>query len=83
MIPHSKPSLGKEEIEAVNAVIRSGMIAGGEKVVQFEEALAQSLGGGFAAACSSGTAALFLALKDGFFSFSSDNRKGEGDARVR
>jgi len=63
MIPHSKPSLGKEEIEAVNAVIRSGMIAGGEKVVQFEEALAQSLGGGFAAACSSGTAALFLALK--------------------
>jgi perosamine synthetase len=63
MIPHSKPSIGEKEIETVASVIRSGMIAQGEKVARFEEELAYSLGGGFAAACSSGTAGLFLALK--------------------
>ena len=37
-IPISRPIIGLEEEEAVLNVLRSGMIAGGAKVVEFEEA---------------------------------------------
>ena len=41
-IPISRPIIGLEEEEAVLNVLRSGMIAGGAKVVEFEEAFADS-----------------------------------------
>lgn len=62
MIPHSRPTLGKEESAAALAVLRSGQIAQGVQVSAFEKALAAQVGVGHAAAVSSGTAALQLAL---------------------
>jgi len=61
-IPHSKPTLGNEEVTAVSEVIRSGNIAQGEKVAEFEQAMAEYIGREFAVAVSSGFAALHLAL---------------------
>ncbi len=62
VVPHSRPTLGAAEARALARVIRSGQIAQGPLVERFEEALAQRLGVGNAAAVSSGTAALHLAL---------------------
>jgi len=67
-IPHSNPTLGKKEIQAVSEVIASGYIAQGEAVSRFEQAVARQFGIRGAAACSSGTAALhltFLAMELG------------------
>jgi dTDP-4-amino-4,6-dideoxygalactose transaminase len=61
-IPHSRPTLGEEEIKAVEAVIRSGHIAEGSAVERFEKAFTQKIGVKYAVATSSGTAALHLAL---------------------
>lgn len=61
-IPHSRPTLGEEEIKAVEAVIRSGHIAEGAVVARFEKAFAQKMGVKYAVATSSGTAALHLTL---------------------
>jgi perosamine synthetase len=61
-IPHSKPTLGPEEVRAVSEVIVSGHIAQGEMVNKFERAVADYLGVEFALGTSSGTAALHLAL---------------------
>jgi perosamine synthetase len=61
-IPHSRPTLGEAEIQAVTEVIRSGHIAEGQVVQRFEEAFAQKMGVEHAVATSSGTAALHLAL---------------------
>jgi len=62
MIPHSKPTLGKEEEGAVIEAIRSGQIAQGEKVAQFERMTAEYVGKGYGVAVSSGLAALHLSL---------------------
>lgn len=62
MIPHSRPTLGKEEAEAVSAVVSSGHIAQGPKVKEFEEKLAEFFGVKGAVATSSGTSALHLGL---------------------
>ena len=62
IIPHSKPTLGIEERNAVAEVIRSGNIAQGEKVAEFEQAVAEYIGREYAIAVSSGFAALHLAL---------------------
>lgn len=62
MIPHSRPTLGAAEVRAAARVIRSGQLAQGPAVAAFEEAAARRLGLGHAAAVSSGTAALHLAL---------------------
>ena len=62
-IQHSKPWLTKADIEAVNKVIRSGMIGQGEKTSAFERTLSQLFGiddGGVAV--GSGAAALVMAL---------------------
>ena len=61
-IPHSRPTIGKEEIEAVSRVIASGHIAQGGEVEAFENEFARKIGVRYAAAVSSGTAALHLAL---------------------
>ena len=44
MIPHSKPSLGPDDIRAVTDVLRSGQVAGGPAVSQFERGMAAYLG---------------------------------------
>ena len=61
-IPHSRPTLGEEELHAVAAVIRSGHIAEGDIVARFEKAFARKMGVEQAVAVSSGTAALHLTL---------------------
>jgi dTDP-4-amino-4,6-dideoxygalactose transaminase len=61
-IPHSRPTLGGAEIQAVAAVIRSGHIAEGEVVARFEKTFAEKMGVQHAVAVSSGTAALHLTL---------------------
>lgn len=63
MIPHSRPTLGEDEIKAVSEVIRSGMLAQGEEVSAFEEKMCQFIGTTYAAATCNGSAALFLLLK--------------------
>lgn len=63
MIPHSRPSLGEAEAQAAADVVRTGLIAQGEKVAGFERALATMTGQDHGVAVSSGTAALYLALK--------------------
>lgn len=62
MISIAKPYLDEAEIEAVAAVLRSGVIAEGPRVAQFEQAFAEYIGVGHAVAVNSGTAALHVAL---------------------
>ncbi|MCZ7381963.1 MAG: DegT/DnrJ/EryC1/StrS family aminotransferase [Candidatus Methanoperedens sp.] len=62
MIPIAKPIIGEDEINAVTEVLRSGVIAEGQKVKDFETAFAQYTGTSFAVAVNSGTAALHVAL---------------------
>jgi perosamine synthetase len=61
-IPHSRPTLGEEEVKAVAEVIKSGHIAEGEVVARFEKTFAGKMGVQHAVAVNSGTAALHLAL---------------------
>ena len=63
MIPHSSPFLGEEEIRAVTETLRSGRLAGGPAVAQFEQGMATSIGLQGGVAVSSGTVALELALR--------------------
>jgi dTDP-4-amino-4,6-dideoxygalactose transaminase len=62
MIPIAKPIIGEDEISAVTAVLRSGVIAQGKKVEEFEGAFAEFIGTKYAVAVNSGTAALHIAL---------------------
>jgi perosamine synthetase len=57
------PHVTAEDQAAVAAVLRSGMIAEGEVVARFEQAVCKYLGMAGGVAASSGTTALFLALK--------------------
>lgn len=62
MIPIAKPFIGTDEINAVTEVIKSGVIAEGPKVKEFEQAFAKYIGVEHAVAVNSGTAALHAAL---------------------
>lgn len=62
MIPHSRPTIDKKDIESVAEVIRTGQIAEGPGVEKFEKAVATYIGVKGAVALSSGTAALHLSL---------------------
>lgn len=62
MIPISIPVMRNEEIEAIEQVLQSGMLAQGNKVAEFEQHFAQYIGTRYAIAVSSGTAALHTAL---------------------
>ena len=62
-IPIAKPIIGEEEIAAVGDVLRSGMLAQGKEVKQFEDEFARYLGAKFAIAVNNGTVALDLAVK--------------------
>jgi perosamine synthetase len=65
VIPHNQPTLGEAERAAAVRVLSSGWVAQGREVLAFEEEVGQYLGldGGHAVALSSGTAALFMALR--------------------
>jgi perosamine synthetase len=63
-IAHAKPTMGRQELQAAQQLMRSGAIGPGEEVTQFENEFCKLLGlpSGHAVAVSSGTAALYLAL---------------------
>ena len=60
MIPLARPALGDREVDAVAAVLRSGMLVQGPLVERFEALLAERCARRFGVAVSSGTAALQL-----------------------
>jgi len=62
MIPHSKPTIGEQEIQAVAKVLRRGHLAPGREAAAFEKALTKKVGHSHAFAVHSGSAALHLAL---------------------
>jgi dTDP-4-amino-4,6-dideoxygalactose transaminase len=62
MISMAKPQIGQEEIDAVVEVMKSGMIASGAVVTEFEQAFADYIGMPAAVATSNGTTALHAAL---------------------
>ncbi|MDD1694850.1 MAG: DegT/DnrJ/EryC1/StrS family aminotransferase [Methanoregula sp.] len=61
-IPIARPVIGQEEISAVIAVLESGMLASGERVLEFERRFADYCGTTHAVAVNNGTAALHAAL---------------------
>lgn len=63
MIPHSRPSIGQQEIRAATDVLQSGHLAQGAVVEQFERGLAAYLGLAGGVAVNSGTMALETALR--------------------
>ncbi len=62
MIPISRPIMDEETIKAVAEVLRSGNLAQGAKVLEFENAFADYTGVRHAVATSNGTTALHAAL---------------------
>lgn len=62
MIRLSIPDLGEEEFEEIKKVLETGYLVQGEKVVEFEDMVANYLNVRHVIAVSSGTAALHLAL---------------------
>jgi len=58
----ARPDVGEAELAAVADVLESGQLTMGPKVDEFEAAIAAAVGTAHAAALSSGTAALHLAL---------------------
>lgn len=62
MIRLAAPLLGPEEAAATAEVLASGWLVQGRKVAEFERLLAERVGVAECVACSSGTAALQLAL---------------------
>jgi perosamine synthetase len=63
LIPHSRPHVSEDDVEAVARVVRRGQLAQGPEVEAFEREVAGRVGVPAAAAVASGTAALELALR--------------------
>lgn len=63
MIPIARPIISEEEINAVTDVMKSGVIAEGTKVFDFEKAFSDYIGVDHAVAVNSGTSALQIALQ--------------------
>jgi perosamine synthetase len=63
MIQIASPNIGKDEIDAVVSVLKTGQIAQGEKVSAFERDFSSYIGLKHGIACSSGTSALVVGLE--------------------
>lgn len=61
-LPFSRPSIGEDEIAAVEQVLRSGWITTGPKNQELEQRFAERLGCRHAVALSSATGALHVTL---------------------
>lgn len=61
-IPHSQPTISREDILAINEVLTSGKLADSSQVTLFEKELSSYIGHKGGIAVNSGTNALFLAL---------------------
>src|SRR6185437_4512301 len=61
-LPYGRQLLDSDDIAAVTEVLRSDWLTTGPTIARFEEAFAQQVGVRRAIACSSGTAALHLAV---------------------
>ncbi len=61
-LPYGRQVIDEEDAAAVLAVLRSDYLTCGAEIERFETALARRCGVRFAVACSSGTAALHLAM---------------------
>lgn len=59
----AKPTIGREEIDAVSRVLKSGWLTMSKETIEFEKEFAQYVGRKYAIAVNSCTSALFLALK--------------------
>lgn len=62
-IPIARPSIGPEEVAAVDSVLQSGILASGPRTEVFEHAFADYVGTHHGIATNSGTAALMVALQ--------------------
>ncbi|TVR83264.1 MAG: UDP-4-amino-4,6-dideoxy-N-acetyl-beta-L-altrosamine transaminase [Rhodospirillales bacterium] len=62
MIPYARQSIDEDDVRAVAEVLRSDFLTGGPAVDRFEAALGETVGCPHVVACSSGTAALHLAM---------------------
>lgn len=62
-VPFSKPSIGPEEHNAVNAVLDSGWLSLGPKAKEFEDALCEYTGARYAVVMDSCTSALTISLR--------------------
>jgi len=60
-LPYGRQLIDDEDIAAVAEALRGDFLTTGPAIEQFEAALLEAVGGEFAIACSSGTAALHLA----------------------
>ncbi|MDM8361747.1 DegT/DnrJ/EryC1/StrS family aminotransferase [Bacillus thuringiensis] len=63
MIKIAQAHIGQEEIDAVSTVLKSGLLASGENVLQFQREFSEYLNHGYCIATSSGTTALEIALR--------------------
>jgi dTDP-4-amino-4,6-dideoxygalactose transaminase len=63
IIPHSKPFIGDTEIAACSRVIASGQLSEGPEVASLEREICIAAGQRYGIAVSSGTAALYVALR--------------------
>ncbi len=61
-LPYGRQTIDEADIAAVTAVLRGDWLTCGPMVSQFEQALATRVGAEWAVVCSSGTAALHLAV---------------------
>lgn len=61
-VPIARPDLGEDELEAIKRPLTSGMLVQGKEVARFEGLFSAHCQSPFAIACSSGSAALHLAL---------------------
>lgn len=65
MIPVSKPSIGAEELKAIEPIFKSGWLGMGSVVKEFEDAVAAFVGGepqSYVIAVNTGTTAMHIAL---------------------
>jgi dTDP-4-amino-4,6-dideoxygalactose transaminase len=62
VLPYSRHTISEEDISSVVSVLRGDWLTSGPSVERFESALAVATGARHAVACTSGTAALHLAM---------------------